>query len=83
MTKITNRDDLRTWVEEQIASLDDAQRPEAMLETAIEAATDALAARARKDGLLYGRDWQTWLGERGEAALLDHLVAAADAGAAV
>jgi len=83
MTKISNRDDLRTWVEEQMALLDDTQRPGAVLEAAIEASTDALAARARKDGLLYGRDWQAWLGERGEATLLDHLLAAAAARAAV
>ena len=83
MTKISNRADLRAWVEEQMAVIEDAQqRPEAVLEAAIEASTDALAARARKDGLLYGRNWQPWLDERGEAALLEHLVATANTAAA-
>jgi hypothetical protein len=82
MTKISNRADLRAWVEEQMAVIEDArEQPEAVLEAAIEASTDALAACARKDGLLYGRNWEAWLDERGEAALLEHLVATGNSAA--
>jgi len=70
---ITNRDDLRSWVEELFDTLSSTDLPAAQREAAIEAATDALASRARSAGLLYGRDWSTWLGRRGETALIEHL----------
>jgi hypothetical protein len=79
MTKITDRHDLRTWVEEQLSALDGAEVPESRQDSAIESATDVLAARARAAGLLYGRDWSVWLAERGETVLIDHLAATANA----
>ncbi|MEO8601719.1 MAG: hypothetical protein ABI629_03985 [bacterium] len=71
---ITNRDDLRSWVEELFDTLNSGM-PEAQRDAAIEAATDVLASRARSAGMLYGRDWSTWLDERGETALIAHLTA--------
>jgi hypothetical protein len=73
---ITNRDDLRSWVEELFDTLQGAA-PGAERDAAIDAATDVLASRARKAGLLYGRDWSAWLDAGGETALIEHLTAAA------
>ncbi|MDX2166124.1 MAG: hypothetical protein SF182_03650 [Deltaproteobacteria bacterium] len=73
---INSRDDLREWVEELFDALHGADLPAAQREAAIEAATDVLANKARSAGLLYGRDWSTWLDERGETALIEHLTAA-------
>jgi len=70
---ITNRDDLRSWVEELFDTLDSGERSAAQRETAIEAATDLVASRARSAGLLYGRDWSVWLDQRGETVLIEHL----------
>jgi hypothetical protein len=73
---ITNRADLRSWVEDLFDTLSSGELAVAEREAAIEAATDVLASRARSAGLLYGRDWSTWLDERGETALIEHLAAA-------
>ena len=72
---ITNRDDLRSWVEELFDTLR-GDVPAVERDAAIDAATAALARRARSAGLLYGRDWSAWLDTGGETALIEHLTAA-------